>query len=62
MADVLRAALIDDGIVGIKSRRQKTRYVAAMPKLPAEAWRGSVRRFATDLRAGPSFSLKQDGR
>ena len=62
MADVLRAALIGDGIVGIKRRQQKTRYLAAKPKLPAEAWRGPVRRFATDLRAGPSFSIKQDGR
>ena len=40
MADVLRAALIGDGIVGIKRRQQNTRHVAAMPKLPAEAWRG----------------------
>jgi hypothetical protein len=40
----------------------KTRYVAAMPKLPAEAWRGPVRRFATDLRAGSRSSRMAVGR
>ena len=57
MADVLRAALIDDGIVGIKRRRQKTRYVAAMPKPPAEAWRGPVRR--SRLTCVPGLILAQ---